>query len=149
MTTATHRDGPRRPPGRYDSGPSVLQRVLAVFFGVTLLALLIGIAFALWERATRDVVDGRVLGYSVTSDAAVSIRFEVTKDPGARAFCIVRARGADGREVGRDVAAVDPAGSPETSIRSEFTLATTARAVTGEVAGCSPLPISKDPDHER
>ena len=135
--------GHRRPAGRYDSPRLLLQRVLAVLIALTVTALAVGIAAALWERATQERVAGRILGYKVLSDSAVQIRLEVGKRAGGRAFCVVRARGADRREVGRDIAAVDPDGTSDTRLRTTFTLRTSARPVTGEIAGCSPQPISR------
>lgn len=149
MTTATGSDRPRGPEGRYDRPSPVLQRLLAVFLALCVGGLVVALAVALWARATRDVVDGRVLGYDVVSEDMVRIDVEVSKRSGDRAYCIVRARGADGAEVGRDVVEVDAEGTPDERVRSEFDLATSSRAVTGELAGCSPQPISKDPNHDR
>jgi hypothetical protein len=148
VPTEASRTDHRRPAGRYDSPPLLLQRTLAVFLAVTVTALAGAVAVALWERATQERVTGRVLGYKVLSDSAVQIRLEVAKRSGGRAFCVIRARSADGREVGRDVAEVDSAGTTDRQRRASYTLSTTARAVTGEVAGCSPQPISKA-DHEQ
>ena len=135
--------GHRRPAGRYDSPSLLLQRLLAVFLAVTVTALAVTVALVLWERATEERVTGRVLGYKVLSDSAVRIRLEVVKRPGGQAFCVIRARGADGREVGRDVAPVDPTGTADRQQQATYTLSTTARPITGELAGCSPQPISK------
>ena len=143
MPTNASRTEHRRPAGRYDSPPVLPQRVLAVILAVTVTALAGAVAIALWERATQERVTGRVLGYKVLSDSAVQIRLEVGKRSGGRAFCVIRARSADGREVGRDVAEVDPTGTSDRQVRTSYTLSTTTRPVTGEVAGCSPQPISK------
>lgn len=143
MPTESGAAGHRRPPGRYDSRPLLLQRVMAVFLAVTVTALAAAVTIALWERATEERVTGRVLGYKVLSDSAVRIRLEVSKRPGGQAFCVIRARSADGREVGRDVADVDATGTSDRRQRKTYTLSTTARPVTGELAGCSPQPISK------
>ena len=135
--------GHRRPAGRYDTPPLLLQRVLAVFIAITVTALVVAFTAALWQRATQERVTGRVLGYKVLSDSAVQIRLEVDKRSGGRAFCVVRARGADGREVGRDIVDVDPDGTSDTRLRADFTLSTSARPVNGEIAGCSPQEISR------
>ena len=42
---------------------------------------------------------------------------------------------------GRDVAEVDTVGTDQRRMRTTFRLATSGRAVTGELAGCSPMPI--------
>ena len=143
MPTEVAGPGSRRPAGRYDEPPRLLQRVVAVFLAVTVTALALAVGLALWERASQERVTGRVLGYKVLSDSAVQIRLEVDKRSGGRAFCVIRARRSDGREVGRDVAEVDATGTPDRRLSGTYTLDTTARPVTGEVAGCSPQPISK------
>jgi hypothetical protein len=137
------------PAARYDKPRLLGQRVLAVILSLAFVALVTAIVVTLTKRAFSGNPTASVTGYSVVSDGEVSIRFTVQKRAGDRAFCIVRARGLDGSEVGRDVAAVDPDGLPEKSVRTEFSLTTSGRAVTGEVAGCSSKPISKavDPDH--
>lgn len=138
----------RRPAGRYDAGRGLLtQRLLAVILVVVVVALVGALVKTLYERTTRGVVDARVLGFTVVSDSAVDIRFEVFKDAGERAYCIVRSRGLDGAEVGKDVVVVDGTGTADRRLQHEATLRTTAEAVTGELAGCSPRPIDKNPDH--
>ena len=143
MPTQVGESGHRRPAGRYDSPSLLMQRVVAVFLAVTFIAFAVAVAMVLWDRATQERVTGRVLGYEVLSDSAVQIRLEADKRPGGQAFCVIRARSADGREVGRDVADVDPTGTSDSRSRGTYVLSTTARAVTGEIAGCSPQPISK------
>lgn len=135
--------------GRYDSPASWQQRMLAVALSILFVAFVGTVVVTLTGRAFSGEPAASVIGFSVTSDSAVAVRFEVRKQPGGRAFCIVRARGRDGREVGRDVAEVDADGSPTSQVRTSFTLRTTARAVTGEVEGCTSEPLSKvvDPDH--
>lgn len=143
MTPAgSTRPGPL--PGRYDRRPPARQRLLSVVLGTALAALIGMMIITLGVRLSTDAVSARILGYRVTSDSAVGITFEVDKEQGSRAYCIVRARGADGAEVGRDVAEVDTVGTDQRRVRRTFDLATSGRAVTGEVAGCSPEPISKD-----
>ena len=140
---STSRTLPPRPQGRYDRRPPVLQRLLGLFLGTVLIALIVAILVALWVRVSAETVSGRVLGFRITAADAVDIRLEVDKEKGSRAYCIVRARGADGLEVGRDVVEVDPVGTQQRRVRTSFELTTSGRPVTGELAGCSPQPISK------
>ena len=134
----------RRPAGRYDP-PSLLgQRVLAVLMTVLLLALLAAGASFLWSRFGGEQVRGQVLSYEVVSDREVSVEVEVSKTPGAKAYCVVRARDRAGLEVGRDVAVLDAEGTSSRTARGTFSLRTTATAVTGELAGCTATPISAD-----
>lgn len=123
------------------------QRLLAVLFTVLVVALVAAVLQMLWGRYTARTVTGEVLGFTVTSDSSVDVRLRVSKKPGSRAYCIVRSREFSGAEVARDVIVVDPVGTPGRTARGETTLQTTARAVTGEVTGCSSEPISKDPGH--
>lgn len=123
--------------------------VLAVLLSIGFVTLVVLIVGTLMKRTFDGEPKATVSGFTVISDAAVTVRFDVRKKAGGRAYCIVRARGRDGSEVGRDVAEVDTIGSAGKQVRTEFALATTMQAVTGEVAGCSSEPISKklDPDH--
>ncbi|MCW2715670.1 MAG: hypothetical protein JWN88_2717 [Frankiales bacterium] len=133
----------RRPPGRYDEPSKLGQRAVAVLLSLLFLALLAAIGSTLRSRFGGDAVRGQVLGYDVRSDAEVVIDLEVSKSAGRQAYCVVRARGRDGTEVGRDVAVLDAVGSPERTARGTFSLATTARAVTGEVRACTSKPITR------
>ena len=131
----------RRPEGRYDEPSKVPARVLAVVLGALFVGLVAAVVLALYTRYTADGVRARVIGFEVESDRRVRIDLEVSKPEGARAYCIVRSRGADGAEVGREVAAVDVRGSDERVVRQEHVLTTTGRGVTGEVGRCSASPI--------
>ena len=74
-------------------------------------------------------------GYTVESDALVRVEFEVAKDPAAAAVCSVRAQDRTGAEVGNALVRIGP--SPQSRQVVTHDLPTTARAVTGEVTGCS------------
>ena len=135
----------RRPDGRYDEPSLVGQRVLAVVLGLLFIGLLAAVFAALYGRFVgAEDVRGRVISFDVQSDALVVLDVEASKAAGGKAYCVIRARGQNGAEVGRDVAALDPAGSPEKVVRGEFRLATTSRAVTGELAQCTDLPITRE-----
>ena len=132
---------------RYERRSPWAQRLLAALFTVLVVALVAAVLQTLWERYTAQTVSGNALGFTVTSDFSVSVRVEAMKRPGSRAYCIVRSRDRSGAEVARDVLAVDAVGTGSRTARAEMTLRTTARAVTGEITGCSAEPISKDPNH--
>ena len=135
----------RRPDGRYDEPSLAGQRVLAVLLGVLFVAVLVAVFFALYDRFLGQAdVRGKVQAYSVTSDAQVVVDIEVSKAAGGLAYCIVRARGQSGLEVGRDVAVLDAVGTSERTARGEFALATTSRAVTGEVGRCTDQRITRE-----
>jgi Domain of unknown function (DUF4307) len=78
-------------------------------------------------------VRGTLLGYEVTSNRAVEVRFEVWRRPGVTAQCVVRARNAEGVEVGSRLIII-PAGERRV-IRTEV-LETRSRAVSGELKDC-------------
>jgi hypothetical protein len=132
---------------RYQQHRPWTGRLLAVAFTVLVVALVAALLQSLWSRYDGQTVTGKTLGFTVWSDTSVTIRVEASKRPGSRAYCNVRSRDISGAEVGRDVLVVDPVGTRARSARGELVLRTTRRAVTGEVQGCSPEPISKDPDH--
>lgn len=137
------------PAARYDQPRRLGHRLLAVFLSIAFVALMTAIVVSLTRKAFAGNPTASVVGFTVVSDREVLVRFAVRKQANDRAFCIVRARGFDGREVGRDVAEVGVDGRLERNVQAEFALATTGRAVTGEVAGCASTPISKavDPNH--
>ena len=135
----------RRPTGRYDQPSLVGQRVLAALLAVLFVALLAAVAYALYGRFVGSTdVRGRVVSYDVRSDRLVVLDVEASKRAGGRAYCVVRARGRDGAEVGRDVAVLDAAGTPDRVVRAAVRLATTDRAVTGELAQCTDEPLSRE-----
>ena len=134
----------RRPPGRYDPPSLFGQRVLAVLLTLLVLAVVAAVVSYAWSRYAGEQVRGRVVAYDITSDRAVELDVEVAKTSGARAYCVIRARAADGLEVGRDVAVLDAEGTDDTVARGTFVLETERRAVTGELAGCTSNRISRD-----
>jgi hypothetical protein len=134
----------RRPPGRYDPPPLLGQRVLAVVLTVLALAVVAAIGAYVWDRFGGEQVRGQVRTFEVRSDSEVVVELEVAKTAGARAYCVLRSRGADGLEVGRDIAVLDAVGTDEQVARGTFVLATSARAVTAELAGCTAEQISRD-----
>jgi len=137
--------GPRRrPAGRYDEPSLIGQRVLAVLLGVLFLGLVAAVLFTLFARYGGDAVRGRVISYDVESDSRVTVAVEVVKNTDSKAYCVIRARDRGGAEVGRDVAVLDPSGTPDRTVRGTFPLATTARAVTGEVGACTADPLSRE-----
>ena len=76
------------------------------------------------------------------SDRVVRIDVQVTKPEGAAAYCLLRARGADGAEVGREIVTLAPPGTAGRTVRREHDLPTRERAVTGEAPACSLTPVA-------
>lgn len=141
MTSPTAR---RRPPGRYDDPPLLGQRVLAVLLAVTVVVFAAALVRFAYDRYGGEQVRGTVRTFEIVSDTSLTMELEVAKTAGAKAYCVIRARGADGLEVGRDIAVVDAVGTQDEVARGTFRLATERRAVTAELFGCTPDPISRD-----
>ena len=110
--------------------------------GVALLvALLAAVGTGLYNRFKAGQVQARVIDFQVLSDSTVRVDVEVLKPRGSRAYCVVRSRGRDGAEVGREIVAFDSTGTRERVVRREHDLRTTARANTGEVGRCQARPV--------
>ncbi len=124
--------------------PRLSQRLLAVLLAVLFVGLVGAVLVLGLTRLTGDSLKGRVVSYSVVSDGQVVLDVEVAKQPGGTAYCVIRARSADGAEVGRDIAVLDAEGTRSRTARGSFALSTTARPVTGELAGCRAKPISRE-----
>ena len=133
----------RRPPGRYDPPPLLGQRVLAVLLTLLFVGVLVAVGSFAWDRFGGEQVRGQVRAFEIRSDSEVVLELEAAKTSGARAYCVIRARGADGLEVGRDIAVLDAEGTSAEVARGSFVLATSARAVTAELAGCTSEPLSR------
>jgi hypothetical protein len=127
----------RRPPGRYDEPSLVGQRVLAVLLGALFLGLVATVVTTLYARYGDTDVRFRELGFAVVSDAQVRVDFEVRRPAGETAYCVVRARDAQGAETGREVVEIEAAEDGGRTTRVSHLLSTSQRAVTGEVQRCS------------
>jgi hypothetical protein len=134
----------RRPPGRYDPPPLLGQRLLAALLTVLALAVVAAVGAYVWDRFGGEQVRGQVRTFDVRSDREVEMELEVAKAPGSLAYCVIRARGVDGLEVGRDVAVLDAEGTDSRVARGTFVLQTSERANTAELAGCTAERISRD-----
>lgn len=128
---------PRRPPGRYDEPRALPARPVLLAIGGVVGGLALLAAYALFSRSASGPT-GALLSYAVVSDSAVDVRFEVSRTPGSKAVCLIRARDAGGTEVGRAEVPISADGGR--TVRTTYRLATTARANTGEVADCITRP---------
>ncbi|MGH3715268.1 MAG: DUF4307 domain-containing protein [Micromonosporaceae bacterium] len=132
---------PTFPPGRYGRRrePRPQRRWVAVVLTVAVIVAGLAVSVQLYRQYGDPTYQPKVLTFDVAqSKREVTIRFQVYKPGGEPATCIVRARAANGEEVGR--AEVDiPAGAPDAdSVTVTYTLATSREPVTGEVVGCAP-----------
>ena len=111
-----------------------VQPVVLVLGGLTVAASL-GAAVVLYQRYGDPDVQSGTRGYVVESDTLVRVEFEVAKDPAASAVCELRARDRSGAEAGTALVPVGPSADRRTTV--VHVVPTTARAVLGEVTGCS------------
>ena len=116
--------------GRPAPGPRRLRTALLVALGVAFTGLVVALALP----RLSDPVSFVVRGFDATSDGTVRVDWEVAREPGTTVECQVRARGADGTEVGNELVRVPPAAGRRTVVSHDLT--TAARAVTGEVRSC-------------
>lgn len=128
------------PPGRYGRRRERRRASRWALPALVVLVVVAGLAVTatLYRRyAGGGQVRGTVVAYDVVADDRVRVRFTVRGADGAAATCTVRARGADGAEVGRaEVAVPATRTGDDRTVTAE--LVTTGRAVTGEVQRCAP-----------
>jgi hypothetical protein len=97
-----------------------------------------GITVKLYQQYAAAPYQVTQVATTKLSDSSFTVRFTVDTPAGKGARCTVVGHTHDGREVGRADFDVLPKGPSDTSIDVTYTLATTARAVIGEVQGCGP-----------
>lgn len=104
---------------------------------LSVVGALVGLVFALAFYANRGPDTSaatQARGYVITSDSSVTVEFELAREPGRAATCLIRARGEAGTEVGRRQFPVPASARRSVVVREP--LPTSARAATGEVVGC-------------
>jgi len=110
-------------------------RPVPLLLGSVAALVSLGVAVLLFRAFGTTEVGFGPRGYTVSSDRSVQIVFEVDKDPAATALCSVRARDRYGSEAGTALVRVGP--SAKRHLVVTYDLATTARANTGEITGCT------------
>lgn len=79
------------------------------WYGLTLVAVLVGIAFVVWVQSdSSDDPTGRDVGFTLTSADEVSVTFEVSKRAEDTAVCAVKALNTAGAPVGWKEVAIGP-----------------------------------------
>ncbi|MCI0685850.1 MAG: DUF4307 domain-containing protein [Sporichthyaceae bacterium] len=96
----------------------------------------IALSWLIWAALyhANPAVRGTLVGYEVTSDRSVAVRYEIVRKAGVTAECVIRSRAADGSEVGRRLIVIPP--GPDRRIARTEVLTTTGRAITGEIREC-------------
>ncbi|OEV08401.1 DUF4307 domain-containing protein [Streptomyces nanshensis] len=148
MVDVRSADGGRResaagavPAGRYGNASGGAARdaradrrlkIVGAVLGVLALA---GIAWFGVDYIAGQSVSGQVIKFKVVSGRTVEVHLEVRKDAGAEGVCTIRARAADGGEVGRKDVTVRGGAEQVDTVAS---LRTTRRATSAELMGCGP-----------
>jgi hypothetical protein len=125
------------PPGRYGRRRAANRRRPWLVAVLAAAALALGglVAWRLYATYGDPMYKAQVVTYTNLSDTRASITFRVHVPAGGAALCQVRARARDGAEVGHAEVRVDAAaGETRPTVTTE--LATTARAMVGEVLRC-------------
>ncbi|HIW62566.1 MAG TPA: DUF4307 domain-containing protein [Candidatus Stackebrandtia excrementipullorum] len=129
------------PPGRYGrrragaDARTPMRRTSKWLTGVAAVVVVLAgfaISYKLYDQYGDRDYHGQVLAFA-TADESVSITFEVFKPAGESAVCRVRARSADGAEVGMALVAVN---ATESHVTVDYVLQTRERPVTGELQRC-------------
>ncbi|WP_406046388.1 DUF4307 domain-containing protein [Micromonospora sp. NBC_00898] len=127
------------PPGRYGRRrePGRRRPLVPLLLAVVLLATLGLVAAKLYRQYGDPRYDAQVTTYTEITDSQVVVDFRVTVPTGGSATCVLRARAADGAEVGREEVTVT-ARPGERQVDARHRLATSARPFIGEVLRCRP-----------
>ncbi|SCL19451.1 protein of unknown function [Micromonospora rhizosphaerae] len=127
------------PPGRYGRRrePGRRRPLLAALLAAVLVAALGLLTVKLYTQYGDPEYDAQVITYTGITDTEVLVDFRVTVPEGGSATCVLRARSADGAEVGREEVTVT-ARPGERQVTTRHRLATSARPFIGEVLRCRP-----------
>jgi hypothetical protein len=141
-TQATPPEAPVFPPGRYghrrDPAAQRRRRVVGIVLAAVTVLVGVGIAAKLYQQYAASPYQVSLVTTTELSDSSFTVHFTVGTPAGQGARCTVVGHTRDGHEVGRADVDVPPKGPTDTSVDVTYTLATTARAVIGEVQGCGP-----------
>lgn len=127
----------RPPAGRYGPEPTsrsaTLRRVGLVALVVVAVAVLAWVGIGV----VREPVQWKDVGFRVDGPTSTQVTFEVTKDRDATVTCRVEALSESYAQVGVRSVEVGPAQTP--TQRVTVTVQTQELAVSGVVAGCTPV----------
>lgn len=124
------------PEGRYGSrvrGPA-RPWVRWLLYAVVL-AVLLAVSAVAYRNLGSKPIEGKQVAFDTLDDSTVSVTVELQRQqPERPAECVLRARSYDGLEVGRKEVLLPPS---EGTTRQNAVVKTSARAVVGEVYGCT------------
>jgi hypothetical protein len=107
-------------------------------YALITVALLLGtLAAYIVFRNSQQQVQGVEVHHQVVSSTQDLVSYEVHKPASMTVTCVIRARNADGAEVGRHVITLS---EHKSVVRGTYPLVTSDRAVTGEVQECAEAP---------
>jgi hypothetical protein len=133
---------PAFPPGRYghrrDPASQRRRRWITYLLGVLVALAGLGITVNLYHQYGQPPYEVTELNVTSLTDHAVTVHFQVTRQHGEAVVCTVQGHTRDGLEVGSAEVTVPAGGPDDTTAQVTYTLATTQRAMTGEVPGCGP-----------
>ena len=121
---------------RYGRSPVRRRRTRLIAFVAGAGVLAVVIAWVVWAGLLGPdaSLGSRDLGYSVTGDDAIEVRYEVTADAGASVSCALQALNSTFAIVGWKVVAIPPSDQGTRQFRE--TLRTSEPAVTGLIYRC-------------
>jgi len=121
---------------RYGRGPVRRRRTRLIAIVAAAGVLGVVIAWVVWAGLLGPdaSLGSRDLGYSVTGDDAIEVRYEVTADAGASVSCALQALNSTFAIVGWKVVAIPPSDQGTRQFRE--TLRTSEPAVTGLIYRC-------------
>ncbi len=124
------------PPGRYGRRREPRRRRPWVNWtvGVLVVAIMGLITLKLYDQYGRDEFSPTVLQYTNVTDTSITVKFQVDKSSGRAAVCTLDAYAVDGSIIGTAQVPV-PTG---TEVTVTYTLPTTGKARTADVATCQP-----------
>jgi hypothetical protein len=121
---------------RYGRSHRASRRVRATAIGAAIAFALVFAAWLWWAGllAPAAEIGVEVIGYHVDADDRITVRYQVTVDPGTAVQCAVQALDTDFATVGWKV--VDIPAAEMHSRRLESVVNTTHRAVSGLIYRC-------------
>lgn len=103
---------------------------------VTVVGVVMGVAFAAWVGFQDKPVTGRLYGYEVVDDNLVSVTLDVIRPEPIDVRCTVYAQAADHSVVGEKTVDVPADGADKTRVAID--IETERRAVNGVLRTCLP-----------
>ena len=105
---------------------------------IVVVGISLGIGWALWVSTTDKPFSARLYGYEVTGEHQTIVKLDIHRPKPAALECTVNAQAEDHSIVGERTITI--ASSDQQTIRTETSIVTERRAVTGILKGCRVVP---------